>query len=67
MGALKVSSGYQINQNVQSINTLTVLSTFNSALVHEMQKERGANAGFLGSKGKRFSDVLRKQSRLHLT
>lgn len=29
-----------------------------SALVHEMQKERGMSAGFIGSKGKNFADKL---------
>ncbi|WP_136679102.1 methyl-accepting chemotaxis protein [Neptunomonas sp. XY-337] len=37
------------------------LITVNSALVHELQKERGATAGFLGSGGTKFSDVLSKQ------
>nr|WP_275847459.1 methyl-accepting chemotaxis protein [Sulfurimonas sp. SAG-AH-194-I05] len=32
-----------------------------SALVHETQKERGATAGFLGSKGTKFSTILAKQ------
>jgi len=64
LGILRISSDYQININAQRINNLTILSTFNSALVHEMQKERGATAGFLGSKGKRFSDVLQNQRQL---
>jgi len=29
--------------------------------VHELQKERGATAGYLGSKGKKFSDTLSSQ------
>ncbi|MBU2970197.1 methyl-accepting chemotaxis protein [Pseudoalteromonas sp. C2R02] len=64
LGILRVSSDFKTNTSAQQINNLTVLSTFNSALVHEMQKERGATAGFLGSKGKRFSDVLSNQRRL---
>jgi len=64
LGILRISSDYQINTNAQQINELTVLSTFNSALVHEMQKERGATAGYLGSKGTKFSDVLESQRRL---
>jgi methyl-accepting chemotaxis protein len=35
-----------------------------SALVHELQKERGMTAGFLGSKGKKFSSELPTQRRL---
>ena len=32
-----------------------------SNLVHEMQKERGASAGFINSKGAAFADTLRNQ------
>ena len=32
-----------------------------SALVHETQKERGATAGYLSSKGKKFGDALNTQ------
>src|SRR5216683_2814964 len=32
-----------------------------SNLVHELQKERGASAGFINSKGKAFADTLRNQ------
>jgi len=32
-----------------------------SALVHELQKERGTTAGFLSSKGKKFSNTLSAQ------
>ena len=37
------------------------LSTKISKLVHETQKERGATAGFIGSKGKKFTDILPSQ------
>ena len=37
------------------------LSTKISKLVHETQKERGATAGFIGSKGKKFTDILSQQ------
>lgn len=37
---------------------LVDLSETVSALVHEMQKERGMSAGFIGSKGKNFADTL---------
>ncbi len=32
-----------------------------SYLVHELQKERGMSAGFIGSKGKKFSSALKNQ------
>ncbi|MEA2090864.1 MAG: methyl-accepting chemotaxis protein, partial [Campylobacterota bacterium] len=40
---------------------LNVLSQKLSLLIHETQKERGASAGFLGSKGTKFTDILPKQ------
>lgn len=56
-----------IKQELQIVNSnkeialLTQLSTVNSALVHELQKERGASAGYLGSKGAKFANTLRVQ------
>ena len=41
-----------------------ILSTKISALVHELQKERGATAGFIGSQGKKFREELSAQRRL---
>ena len=32
-----------------------------SGLVHELQKERGTSAGYIGSKGKRFADTIGKR------
>ncbi len=43
------------------LESLTQFSVNASALVHELQKERGASAVYLGSKGKKFSDVLPQQ------
>ena len=40
---------------------LNVLSQKLSLLIHETQKERGASAGFLGSKGLKFGAILKKQ------
>jgi len=42
-------------------NELNVLSIKLSHLIHETQKERGASAGFLGSKGTKFTEILPKQ------
>ena len=39
------------------------LSVKISSLVHEIQKERGATAGFLGSKGMKFGDILSNQKK----
>jgi len=46
------------------LNTYVKLSKSLSALIHETQKERGASAGFLGSKGKKFKIILSKQKLL---
>ena len=40
---------------------LNELSQKLSLLIHETQKERGASAGFLGSKGTKFVDIMPKQ------
>ncbi len=40
---------------------LNRLSQKLSLLIHETQKERGASAGYLGSHGKKFGDILPKQ------
>ncbi len=44
-------------------STITKLSVKMSAVLHELQKERGASAGFIGSQGKKFIDILPKQQR----
>ena len=45
----------------ESSQRLVKFAVLASALVHETQKERGMTAGFLGSKGKKFSSKLRQQ------
>ncbi|MCP5151554.1 MAG: nitrate- and nitrite sensing domain-containing protein [Ectothiorhodospiraceae bacterium] len=47
--------------DMEAVLALSELSVHASALVHETQKERGMTAGFLGSKGTAFSDVLPRQ------
>ena len=46
------------------LGRLTSLAVRLSNLVHEQQKERGATAGFLASKGKKFADKLPAQRKL---
>jgi hypothetical protein len=43
---------------------LITLTVANNALVHELQKERGATAVYLGSKGERFTSELKAQRQL---
>ena len=42
---------YQASENARKINVLMSWAVANSQLVHELQKERGLTAGFIGSKG----------------
>ncbi|MCK5110452.1 MAG: nitrate- and nitrite sensing domain-containing protein [Arcobacteraceae bacterium] len=68
--ALSIIAGNSIITNIdkassfEDLQKVVVLSTKVSALVHETQKERGATAGFIGSKGKKFADTLPKQRKL---
>jgi len=48
-------------ENLDKTEYFVKLSNKLSLLIHETQKERGASAGFLGSKGKKFRDILPKQ------
>lgn len=50
-----------ISSEMALYSKVAKLSVKISSLVHETQKERGASAGFLGSKGSKFGDVLAKQ------
>ncbi len=52
---------YQKKVSLEKIEKIVLLSTKISALVHETQKERGMTAGFLGSKGKKFTSALPNQ------
>ena len=49
---------------ISQASELNILSQKLSLLIHETQKERGASAGFIGSKGKKFTDILPKQRTL---
>jgi methyl-accepting chemotaxis protein len=46
---------------MRRVGTLTELVTGTSALVHEVQRERGASGGFLASKGAEFAGDLAAQ------
>lgn len=57
-GLFVVYNQYQLHQGLGKVETLAELTLVNSDLVHELQKERGMSAGYLGSKGKAFGDKL---------
>ncbi|OQX11309.1 MAG: hypothetical protein BWK76_19355 [Desulfobulbaceae bacterium A2] len=46
---------------LKKVYALTIFCEHNSHLIHELQLERGASAGFLASKGKKFADMLPTQ------
>ena len=56
-------TGYKELNSYNAIHELSLLSSNISNVVHELQKERGASAGFLGSKGKKFGEKLSAQRR----
>jgi methyl-accepting chemotaxis protein len=56
-------TGYRQFSSYNAIYELSLLSGNISNLVHELQKERGASAGFLGSKGEKFGNKLSSQRR----
>jgi len=47
--------------SLKSVQALAEISAINGLLAHELQKERGMSAGFLGSKGRSFGDKLPAQ------
>ncbi len=59
--ALTIVNAYENNTTMDRAQKLNVLSQKLSLLIHETQKERGASAGFLGSKGTKFTEILPKQ------
>jgi len=46
------------HKSIHEVAVLNDLSKHLSLLIHETQKERGASAGFIGSHGKKFVDIL---------
>lgn len=61
---VNLSESLRKTDSLDKLLTLSTLGTKISALVHETQKERGMTAGFLGSKGKKFSVELPKQRKM---
>ena len=59
--ALTINNGLTQRTVITQVKDLNILSQKLSLLIHETQKERGASAGFLGSKGTKFVEILPKQ------
>ncbi len=62
--SLKIAiSSYNSYTNDTETHDIIELSIKVSSVLHELQKERGASAGFLGSGGKKFADILPVQQK----
>jgi methyl-accepting chemotaxis protein len=64
LSASAISQSVSTSQEMQTLNQFTRLSLVYSDLVHELQKERGMTAGFLGAKGTKFGKELSEQRNL---
>ena len=51
----------EVVSEMEAVQPLAELAVKASSLVHETQKERGATAGFIGSKGQKFATELPAQ------
>ena len=60
--SLKIANNaYSSYNNSSKTYTLVELSIKVSTVLHELQKERGASIGFLGTEGKNFANILLAQ------
>lgn len=64
IGINSILSSIETNNEMEELTKYTALSSVYSELVHELQKERAATAGFLTSKGLKFSNKLPNQRKL---
>ncbi|NPA73788.1 MAG: chemotaxis protein [Epsilonproteobacteria bacterium] len=62
--AFNFLTNYKRYKDAVSTLKIVTLSVKMSNVLHELQKERGASAGFLNSKGKSFGDILAKQRKM---
>ncbi|NCC55532.1 MAG: chemotaxis protein [Erysipelotrichia bacterium] len=56
-----IIKNYTLYQDSAKTLQVVELSLNLSAFVHELQKERGASAGYVGSNGQKFQEILAKQ------
>ena len=57
----ELSTRFEMRAEMEKLNSLAQSVATISRLVHEFQRERGASALFLGSKGKQFGNELAEQ------
>ncbi|WP_319532573.1 nitrate- and nitrite sensing domain-containing protein [uncultured Cohaesibacter sp.] len=58
LGAVDLLNKRQVSSEANAVATVVAMAPVISGLVHELQKERGTSAGFIGSKGAKFSDSI---------
>lgn len=63
-GTLYLIEKYEYRKDLTLVVQLSELAVTNSNLVHELQKERGMSAGFIGSAGKAFAGKIPDQRQL---
>ena len=56
--SINIFKNYTDVNELSKIEQATILATKISAMVHNTQKERGASAGYVGSKGKKFVSTM---------
>lgn len=59
----EITSKVQLSGNMAVVTTIVETSSHISKMVHEMQKERGMTAGYLGSQGAQFGSEIKGQRR----
>jgi methyl-accepting chemotaxis protein len=62
--AIIVAGKHQTSAQMERLSTLTDLATTIGAVVHDLQRERGASAVFIGSKGQQLVKELPEQRAL---
>jgi len=58
---LTINESYSTKHSMAQVEKSVLIATNFAALVHEIQKERGMTAGWIGSKGKKFEQEIVKQ------
>ncbi len=64
LSTIFLMESYSSKKEYEKLSTNMHLASSISLLIHETQKERGMSAGFLGSKGEKFSDKIVEQRKL---
>ncbi len=60
-GGVNIWEKYTTAMEMSHVEHLAELAVSGGLLVHELQKERGASAGFIGAGGRKFGNTLQRQ------